>query len=95
MRIPGVAGVVAGLTGGAVGVVRAGVSTAAGAVGAMQMLTSPVTELAGPVMHSMAQTTGRAIGIGGASSNGSASQVMPQVRCPPWMTRSFCAATRI
>ena len=68
MRIPGVAGVVAGLTGGAVGVVRAGVSTAAGAVGAVQMLTSPVTELAGPVMQSMAQTTGRAIGFGGDTS---------------------------
>ncbi len=80
LRIPGVAGVIAGVAGGAAEVVRAGVSTAAGAVGAVQMLTSPVTELAGPVMQSMAQTTGRAIGIGSASSNGSANHVMPQVR---------------
>lgn len=80
MRIPGVAGIIAGVTGGAAEVLRAGVSTAAGAVGAVQMLTSPVTELAGPVMQSMAQTTGRAIGMGSASSNGSANHAMPQVR---------------
>ena len=48
MKIPGVASVVAGVTGGAAQVVRAGVSTAAGAAGAVQMLASPVVELASP-----------------------------------------------
>ncbi len=80
MRIPGVSGVIAGVTGGAAEVVRAGVSTAAGAVGAVQLLASPVTELAGPVMQSMAQTTSRAIGIGSSATNGSANHVTPQVR---------------
>src|SRR5947209_7307815 len=79
MRIPGVADVVAGVTGGAAQVVRAGVSTAAGAAGALQTLASPVTGLAGPVVNSMAQTTGRAIGIG-SSANGSANAVTPPVR---------------
>lgn len=78
MKIPGVASVVAGVAGGAAQVLRAGVSTAAGAAGTVQTLTSPVAELAGPVVHSMAQTTGRAIGIGvtSDSSNG----VAPPVR---------------
>ncbi|MGO9382808.1 MAG: HAD-IC family P-type ATPase [Mycobacterium sp.] len=79
MKIPGVASVVAGVTGGAAQVVRAGVSTAAGAAGAVQMLASPVVELANPVMQSMAQTTGRAIGISN-SSNGSSNGVTPPVR---------------
>ncbi|OBG99714.1 HAD family hydrolase [Mycobacterium sp. E2699] len=79
MRIPGVAGVVAGVTGGAAQVVRAGVSTAAGAAGAVQMLASPVVELAGPVVQSMAQTTGRAVGIG-SPSDGSPNGVAPPVR---------------
>ena len=79
MRIPGVASVIAGVTGGAAEVVRAGVSTAAGAVGAVQALTGPVTELAGPVVQSMAQTTGRAIGMG-SSATGSANRVTPPVR---------------
>jgi cation-transporting P-type ATPase I len=55
------------------------VSTAAGAAGALQTLTSPVTELAGPVVQSVAETTGRAIGIGG-SSNGSSGHPLPPVR---------------
>ncbi len=78
MKFPGVTGVVAGVTGGAAQVVRAGVSTAAGAAGALQVLASPVTELAGPVVQSMAQTTGRAIGMGGAA-DGSAG-ITPPVR---------------
>src|SRR5208337_1930407 len=79
VKIPGVASVVAGVTGGAAQVVRAGVSTAAGAAGAVQMLASPVVELANPVMQSMAQTTGRAVGISN-SSNGSSNGVTPPVR---------------
>ncbi|HYB80173.1 MAG TPA: cation-translocating P-type ATPase, partial [Mycobacterium sp.] len=80
MRIPGVTSVVAGVTGGAAQVVRAGVSTAAGAAGALQVLASPVAELAGPVVQSMAQTTGRAVGLGSSSSNGSSGGVTPPVR---------------
>ena len=79
MRIPGVASVVAGVTGGAAQVVRAGVSTAAGAAGAVQMFASPVVELASPVVSSMAHTTGRAIGIS-APSDGSPNGVTPPVR---------------
>jgi cation-transporting P-type ATPase I len=87
MKIPGVASVVAGVTGGAAQVVRAGVSSAAGgtsslrgsAASAVQTLASPVVELAGPVMQSMAQTTGRVIGIGN-SPNGSPNGVTPPVR---------------
>ncbi|MGZ4527052.1 MAG: cation-translocating P-type ATPase, partial [Mycobacterium sp.] len=79
MRIPGVASVVAGMTDGAAQVVRAGVSTATGAAGALQTLASPVTELAVPVVQSMANTTGRAIGLTG-STNGSAPSVTPPVR---------------
>lgn len=79
MKIPGVASVVAGVAGGAAQVVRAGVSTAAGAAGALQTLTSPVAELAGPVVQTVAQTTGRAIGLGGAT-DGSIAPVTPPVR---------------
>ncbi|GAA4532884.1 cation-translocating P-type ATPase [Mycobacterium paraffinicum] len=79
MRIPGVASVVAGMTDGAAQVVRAGVSTAAGAAGALQALTNPVAELAVPIVQSMAQTTGRAVGLTG-STNGSGPSVTPPVR---------------
>ena len=79
MKIPGVSSVVAGMAGGAAQVVRAGVSTAAGAAGALQTLASPVAELAGPVIQSVAQTTGRAIGLD-SSTNGSAATVTPPVR---------------
>ncbi|MEE6178935.1 cation-translocating P-type ATPase [Mycobacterium sp. 050134] len=78
MRIPGVTGVVAGVTGGAALLVRAGVSTAAGAAGALQELASPVVELAGPVVQSVAQTTGRAIGVG--DTGGAPGGVTPPVR---------------
>jgi cation-transporting ATPase I len=79
VKIPGVSSVVAGVAGGAAQVVRAGVSTAAGAAGALQTLTSPVTELAGPVIQSVAETTGRAIGFG-TSTNGSSPHISPPVR---------------
>ena len=79
MKIPGVTSVVAGVTGGAAQVVRAGVSTAAGAAGAVQMFASPVVELASPVVQSMAHTTGRAIGMG-TPSNGSPNGTAPPVR---------------
>lgn len=73
------ASVVAGVAGGAAQVVRAGVSTAAGAAGALQTLTSPVAELAGPVVQTVAHTTGRAIGLG-SGADGSAGPVTPPVR---------------
>ncbi|MGN6338832.1 HAD-IC family P-type ATPase [Mycobacterium sp.] len=79
MKIPGVSSVVAGVAGGAAQAVRASVSTAAGAAGALQTLASPVTELAGPVVQSVAHTTGRAIGLD-SSSNGSAGAILPPVR---------------
>ncbi|MDD4868224.1 MAG: cation-translocating P-type ATPase, partial [Mycobacterium sp.] len=79
MRIPGVAGVIAGVTGGAVDAVRVGVSTATSAVGSVQMLATPVVELAGPVVQSMTQGTSRAIGLG-QSPDGSSGRVMPPVR---------------
>ncbi|OIN78693.1 cation-translocating P-type ATPase [Mycobacterium malmoense] len=79
MKVPGIASVIAGVTDGAVQAVRAGVSTAAGAAGAVQTLASPVVELAGPVVQSMAHTTGRAIGIS-IPSNGPANGVAPPVR---------------
>ncbi|CQD07964.1 cation-transporter ATPase I CtpI [Mycobacterium europaeum] len=79
MRIPGVASVVAGMTDGAAQVVRAGMSTAAGAADALQNLASPVAELAVPVVQSMAQTTGRAIGVIGPS-NGAGRSVPPPIR---------------
>jgi cation-transporting P-type ATPase I len=79
MRIPGVASVVAGVTGGAAQVVRAGVTTAAGAAGAVQLLASPVVELVGPVVQSAAQSTGQALGMS-TSPNGSPNAVTPPVR---------------
>src|SRR5271163_4782495 len=79
MRIPGVASVVAGVTGGAAQVVRAGVTTAAGAAGAVQLLASPVVELVGPVVQSAAQSTGQALGVS-TSPNGSPDAVTPPVR---------------
>jgi cation-transporting P-type ATPase I len=79
MRIPGVASVVAGVTGGAAQVVRAGVTTAAGAAGAVQLLASPVVELAGPVVQSVANSTGRALGMS-SSPNGSRDAITAPVR---------------
>ncbi len=72
MKIPGVPGFVGslaeGVTGGAAQVVRAGVSAAAGAAGTMQML-------AGPVVQSVAQSTGRVLG-----NAGPATHIEPPVR---------------
>jgi cation-transporting ATPase I len=83
MRIPGVPGLVGslagGVTGGAAQVVRAGVNAAAEAAGTVQMLASPMVELAGPVMQSVAQSTGRVLGTGD-SPTGSAKHVEPPVR---------------
>ncbi|GBG37799.1 cation-translocating P-type ATPase [Mycobacterium montefiorense] len=79
MKIPGVTSVVAGVTGGAAQLVKAGMSTAAGAAGAVQLLASPVAELAGPVVQSMATSTGRALGIN-TSPNGSPDHIRPPVR---------------
>ena len=58
---------------------RAGVQGAAGAAGAVQTLTSPVTELVGPVVQTVAHTTGRAIGLSG-SADGAPESVTPPVR---------------
>ena len=86
MKIPGVASVVAGVTGGAAQVVRAGVASAAGAAGAVQLLANPVVELAtpvvelaSPVMQSMANSTGRALGISNPP-DGSRDTITPPVR---------------
>ena len=79
MKIPGVSSVVAGVTGGAAQIIRAGVSTAAGAAGAVQLLASPVVELAGPIAQSVADSTGRALGIN-ISTNGPPDTILPPVR---------------
>ncbi|KAA8968933.1 cation-translocating P-type ATPase [Mycobacterium sp.] len=57
MKLPGVATVVGGVTGAALQVLRAGVQTAAGAAGAVQLL-------AGPVVESVNQSTERLLGAG-------------------------------
>ena len=80
MKVPGVGSVVATVTGGAAQVVRTGVSTAAGAAGAVQLLASPVVELAGPVMQSVAQSTGRALGINSSANGSSPDGITPPVR---------------
>ena len=65
MKVPGVAAVVGGLTGGAVQMLQAGVQNVADTADAMQTL-------AGPVVESVSQSTSRFLGIGGLgnSSNG-------------------------
>lgn len=79
MKIPGVTDLVGTLTGGAVMALQAGVNSAAGAVEAVQTLASPVTELVGPVVQTMAHSTGRVIGLGG-SSDSPAEAVTPPIR---------------
>jgi len=54
-------------------------SVVAGVAGAVQGLTSPVTELVGPVVQSMADTTGRAMGVAGLA-DGAPGGVSPPVR---------------
>ena len=78
MKIPGVASVVAGVTGGVAQVVRAGVASAAGAAGAVQLLASPVVELAGPAVQSVANSTGRALGM--SNSPDARDPITPTVR---------------
>ncbi|MBO0865565.1 MAG: cation-translocating P-type ATPase, partial [Mycobacterium sp.] len=67
MKLPGVATVVGGMTGGAMQVLRAGVQGAAGAAGTVQLLASPVLE-------SVGQSTGRLLGTD-HSPNGAAPPV--------------------
>src|SRR3984893_8456238 len=62
MKVPGVAAVVGGITGGAVQMLQASVEGAANTAGAMQTV-------AGPVVNSVSQSAGRFLGTGG-SSNG-------------------------
>ncbi|MFZ0905691.1 MAG: cation-translocating P-type ATPase, partial [Mycobacterium sp.] len=63
MKVPGVAAVVGGITGGAVEMLQAGVEGVANTADALQTL-------AGPVVNSVSQSAGRFLGTGG-SSNGS------------------------
>src|ERR1700739_686410 len=72
MRVPGVGAVVGGLTGGAVGMLQAGVNGVATAAGAMQML-------AGPVVSSVSQSTARVLG-NGSSPNGTPDGAAATVR---------------
>ena len=65
MKIPSVATAVGGIAEGAVQALRAGVQSAAGAAGAMQMLASPV-------VRSVGQSTGRVLGTTHNSSAGHA-----------------------
>src|ERR1700758_4244962 len=62
MKVPGVAAVIGGITGGAVQMLQAGVEGVANTAGAMQTL-------AGPVVNSVSQSTARVLGTG-SSSNG-------------------------
>ena len=64
MKLPGVATVVGGITGGAMQVLRAGIQGAAGAASAVQLL-------AGPVVESVGQSTDRLLGTD-SSPNGAA-----------------------
>jgi cation-transporting ATPase I len=72
MKVPGVAAVVGGITGGAVDMLQTGVNGVATAAGAMQML-------AGPVVNSVSQSTARVLGTG-SSSNGSPDGTAATVR---------------
>ena len=57
MKVPGVAAVVGGITGGAVQMLQAGVEGVANTADAVQTL-------AGPVVNSVSQSAGRLLGIG-------------------------------
>ena len=72
MKVPGVAAVVGGITGGAVHMLQTGVNGVASTAGAMQTL-------AGPVVNSVSQSTGRVLGTG-SSSNGSPDGTAATVR---------------
>ncbi|HVR00236.1 MAG TPA: cation-translocating P-type ATPase, partial [Mycobacterium sp.] len=71
MNVPGVNGIVRGLTGQAVQTLRAGVQNASDAAGAVQTL-------ANPVVRSVGQATGRVIGRN--TNDGSAWHALPPVR---------------
>lgn len=79
MKIPGVATVLGGVTNGVAQTVRAGARLPGSAAAAVQTLASPVLELTGPVVQSVVQTTGRAIGVRG-SHNESPDGMTPPVR---------------
>src|ERR1700737_983599 len=72
MKVPGVAAVVGGITGGAVQMLQAGVEGAANTAEAVQTL-------AGPVVNSVSQSAGRLLGSGG-SSNGKPDRTAAAVR---------------
>ncbi len=75
MKVPGVAAVVGGITGGAVQMLQAGVQSVADTADAVQTL-------AGPVVESVSQSTSRFLGIGGIgiSSNGAPDRATATVR---------------
>ncbi|MBV8861394.1 MAG: HAD-IC family P-type ATPase, partial [Mycobacterium sp.] len=75
MKVPGVAAVIGGITGGAVQMLQAGVQSVADTADAMQTL-------AGPVVESVSQSTSRFLGIGGIgiSSNGAPDRATATVR---------------
>src|ERR1700722_6257091 len=75
MKVPGVAAVVGGITGGAVQMLQAGVHGVASTADTMQTL-------AGPVVQSVNQSTSRFLGIGGIgnSSNGAPDRATATVR---------------
>src|ERR1700731_3790238 len=72
MKVPGVAAVVGGITGGAVQMLQAGVEGAANTAEAVQTL-------AGPVVNSVSQSAGRLLGLGN-SSNGASDRATATVR---------------
>ncbi|GAB2995017.1 cation-translocating P-type ATPase [Mycobacterium bourgelatii] len=79
MKIPGVAGVVGGITSGAALALRAGINGAAGAAGTVQTLTSPVVELVVPVVQTAAQSTNRMLGQRD-STHGAKDTIEPPIR---------------
>ncbi|MGO9032046.1 HAD-IC family P-type ATPase [Mycobacterium sp.] len=72
MKVPGVAAVVGGITGGAVQMLQAGVEGVANTADAVQTL-------AGPVVQSVSQSAGRFLGTG-SSSNGTPDGAVATVR---------------
>ena len=72
MKVPGVAAVVGGITGGAVQMLQAGVQSVANTADTMQTL-------AGPVVESVSHSTSRFLGIG-SSSNGTPERRTATVR---------------
>src|SRR5271168_4902228 len=72
MKVPGVAAVVGGITGGAVQMLQAGVQGVASTADTVQTL-------AGPVVQSVSQSTSRFLGLGN-SSNGAPDRATATVR---------------